>query len=267
MNENSDVLVVTPPRKALTNNIIIDKFPPNNQGIDSVPLRLAAVIETMFTVGYYPFYYTQYNYYQINQEEIIEILKKYNPKVLVIATDYFISNRTTSTFMGALVIAKLFKKFNKTGYVIITGKHAIVKPMDYFMEISEHSVDVVISSEPEMIITQIIKDLLVGELHKLYSYPNLYIQEKEVTFTYHEIINVDFNQLPSPAFHLLAPYIDYLIEKEPMSDKLSITLRTSYGCVYECPFCGGLDNWNCYRTRSAENIRQDIRYLNETLHD
>ncbi|WP_115640014.1 B12-binding domain-containing radical SAM protein [Clostridium putrefaciens] len=263
MSKSVDVLVITPPRKSVINNVIVNNYPPNNQGIDSIPLRLAAVVEKKYTVGFFPFYYTQYNYLNIDLEEVEKVLKKYQPKILIISTDYFISNRTTSTVQSSLVIMKEYKKLFKNGKTIVTGKHAIVNPEDYF---NDNCCDVAVMSEAENIINEVIKALLDNNYESLKDINNLMFFENEVIKTELREENVDVNKLPVPAFNLLAEYIDILIEKEkPIGDKVSITLRSSYGCVYNCPFCGGLKNWNNYRMRNAEGLKKDIDYMKSCL--
>ena len=50
-----DVLVVTPPSGASLARAVNHNHPPVNQGIDSVPLRLASVIEEQFVTDFLPF--------------------------------------------------------------------------------------------------------------------------------------------------------------------------------------------------------------------
>lgn len=263
-----DVLVITPPRKALVNNIIAKDFPPNNQGIDCGPLRLAAVIEEKFSTGYFPFYYTQYNYYHIDEDAIKSVFEMYSPKVLVIATDYYISNRTTSTFNAGIQIGELYKKHYRQGKLIFLGKHAMIKPKEFFEK--SDSVDVVINSEGEMVINNIIQYLLEDRIEDLDSIPNIYFKNKDkIMQTIKEEHSIDLNILPVPAYHLLVPHLQTLLNKEvPYGDKISLTLRTSCGCIYNCPYCGGIDNWNKYRTRNGENVKLDIehayKYLGES---
>ena len=49
-----DVLVVTPPSGASLARAVNHNHPPVNQGIDSVPLRLASVIEEQFVTDFLP---------------------------------------------------------------------------------------------------------------------------------------------------------------------------------------------------------------------
>lgn len=263
-----DVLVITPPRKSVLNNVIINNYPPNNQGIDSVPLRLAAVIEKKFNVGFFPFYYTQYNYYNLDLEEVENVIQKYSPKILVVSTDYFISNRTTSTVNSSLEVIKEYKRIFPNGKAVVVGKHAIVGSADFFKD--EKGADVVITCEAEDAINDVIELLLANEKEKLIEIPNLAFRNKngDIIFSENKELIIDLNELPVPAFHLLNDYIEDFIEKEkPLNDKLSITLRTSYGCIYQCPFCAGVKNWNNYRTRCAKKIEEDVCYFNECLGD
>lgn len=264
--EKVDVLVVTPPRRALVNNIIAHNAAPLNQGIDSIPLRLAAVVEQNYKVGFYPFYFTQYNFYELDCKEIEKIVKLYDPEVIIIANDYFISNRTTACTGASVEIGKIFKNIKANGKVICTGKHSIVCGPDYLID-ATGAFDVVIQSEAEPCINSVIDCIVNDNIENLNLISNIsFMNNGSIIETPKEIIVCDINQLPVPAYHLLQPHLEELLEMEkPYGDKLSLTLRTSYGCVYSCPYCGGGDTWNNYRIRESSLIKDDIRYANSCL--
>ncbi len=252
-----DVLVLTPPKKAVLRNIISHNVPPRNQGIDSIPLRLAAVVESEFSVGFYPFSYTQYNVWEINENEIFDVLKIYDPKIVIVSTDYFISNRATSYFNSTLLMGKIIKKYNNNITIIATGKHCIVSSYDFF-KYNNRSIDYVIRSEAELIINKLIRALL--NCQSTSNIPSLlYFDGNNIIESKLDNRIVNFNNLPSPAYHLLLPYINKLYELEkPYAEKITLTLRTSYGCVFNCHYCGGNNEWNHYRTRSADKVLEDI---------
>lgn len=50
-----------------------------------------------------------------------------------------------------------------------------------------------------------------------------------------------------------------------MTNRVDLSLRTSYGCVYHCAFCSHMPHHNDYRIRSPEKIREDIEYARKTL--
>lgn len=262
------VLVVTSPRKAVFLNSIDSSIPPLSQGIDSIPLRLASVIEKEYETRFYPFSYTQYNYYKLDIDEIHKIFSEKFVDVLVISSDYFISNRSTASFDSAIQIAELFKKIYNTSKVICCGKHCIVSPRDFFDK--KGVIDLVFTSEAEKNINKVIKLLSNDEYEKLHLIPNLvYVNDNMnliQTEKNHEV--VDINQLPSPAYHMLVKYKDEFIKKErPYSCKIPLTFRTSYGCIYECPFCAGIRIWKNYRFLSKYNFEKDLMEMRNSLHD
>lgn len=70
-----DVLVVTPPSGASLARAVNHNHPPVNQGIDSVPLRLASVIEEQFVTDFLPLNFLDYNYYKLCAKSLLEIIK------------------------------------------------------------------------------------------------------------------------------------------------------------------------------------------------
>lgn len=262
------VLVVTSPRHAVFINTIDSSIPPLSQGIDSIPLRLASVIEKEYETRFYPFSYTQYNYYTLNEEEINKIFSEDFVDVLVISSDYFISNRTTASFDSSLQIAKLFKTVYPESKVICCGKHCIVSPRDFFRD--KKVIDLIFTSEAENRINEVINLLSQNEFEKLQQIPNLlFINEnQQIIETEKSISVVDINQLPSPAYHMLVKYKDILKKKEELySNKIPLTLRTSYGCIYKCPFCAGIPFWGNYRFLSKNSFERDLKEMQDSLND
>lgn len=85
-------------------------------------------------------------------------------------------------------------------------------------------------------------------------------------YNYHELdlsyISMKITQI------LLSSQIEELsLLEHPFGDKVSLTLRTSYGCVYQCPYCAGTPHWNHYRTRSKPGIEADVDEALKTLRD
>lgn len=172
MNHRCDILVITPPRRATIWNVIAGTHPPRTQGIDSVPLRLAAVLEQQYAVAFLPLYHLLYNYYQLDARLVMEYLQRYNPRTVIIANDYFISNRSTACFPAALKIAGLCKEVLPDVLVVMTGKHVIARPLDPF-QVPTPATDLVITVEPEDFICDVISRLLSGRSKSLQSFPGV----------------------------------------------------------------------------------------------
>jgi len=266
--ENCDILIITPPRRAVFINTIVHNFPPPSQGIDSVPLRLAAVLQKVYHVAFLPFYLLFYNYHEINTQSILSYLKAYNPKVIIFSTDYLISNRSTACFPSSLRIAAICKEIFPKVKIVCTGKHALANPESFFAS-KKPLVDLVINQEPEDFICDAVAKLLKDPLGQLLELPNIYLYESgEVFKSKFSVKPPNVDSLPSPAYNLLIPHIESILEHEkPYNRKLSLTLRTSYGCPYECPYCAGISHWRNYRKRSGKNVSLDltaaIKYLGD----
>ena len=254
----ADILVLTPYRKSFYTSTLSCLIPPLTQGVDSVPLRLAAVIEKKYSVAFFPA--SQLFGNCVNDDfamkEFNEFFKYLKAKVLIISTDYHISNRSTAYLYSSLLFAQEAKKFNPYVKIIGCGKHAIVSTVDYFN--TNNVFDVVIRTEAEDIILLVLDKLLNNGV--LDNIPNIsYLKNGEIIFTETNFELPDISKLPPPAFALLKPYKTIMLKKErPFSYKVPITLRTSYGCPYECPFCAGLKTWNKYRVRGINGIEADI---------
>lgn len=266
MPRKCEVLVITPPRPAALTNIITNIHPSLTQGIDSVPLRLAAVLERQFITGYLPLYHLQYNYYTLDVETIRRYLQEYRPRIVILANDYFISNRTTACFPAALSIAKLCKEELPGVRTIFVGKHAIVRPLDAFSS-KEPIVDMVITGEPEDFILDLVTAVLSSTNEELRDFPGIYYRHNgEIHRSKDSLYPPDINKLPPPAYHLLRPLLPELLEREkPYGTTLPLTLRTSYGCLYQCPYCAGLPYWSQYRTRNAEGVAADVDAASNAL--
>jgi radical SAM superfamily enzyme YgiQ (UPF0313 family) len=265
---NCDILIITPPRRAVFINTIVHNYPPLSQGIDSVPLRLAAVLQKMYHVAFLPFYLLFYNYYEINTQSVINYLRIYNPKIIIFSTDYLISNRSTACFTSSLRIAEICKEMFPSVKIVYTGKHALVNP-ECFFTTKQPLIDLVINQEPEDFICDVITKLLTDSLSQLLELPNIYLHQKgEVLKSKFSVKPPIVDSLPPPAYNLLIPYMDAILEHEkPYDQKLSLTIRTSYGCPYECPYCAGVSHWRNYRKRSGKNVSRDLNAAFKHLGD
>ena len=259
-----DVLVVTPPSGASLARAVNHNHPPVNQGIDSVPLRLASVIEEQFVTDFLPLNFLDYNYYKLCAKSLLEIIKSSEPKVVVFSTDYHISNRSTACVNATVGLSDAIKASNQNIKIIVTGKHAIVCPEDFIYGGS--SIDIAVTSEAELIINDLIRS--AANKDKLETIPNLcYLENNcDVKYTYTDKTAPNYDLLPVPAYHLLRNKMDMMLAHiSHAANKVYLTLRTSCGCVYNCPFCGGISNWNNYRMRSAKNVELDITHAKKNL--
>ena len=94
----------------------------------------------------------------------------------------------------------------------------------------------------------------------------MYTVACDVKYTYTDKTAPNYDLLPVPAYHLLRNKMDMMLAHiSHAANKVYLTLRTSCGYVYNCPFCGGISNWNNYRMRSAKNVELDITHAKKNL--
>ena len=82
---------------------------------------------------------------------------------------------------------------------------------------------------------------------------------------YNWVENLD--ELPFPAYHLLNCSIEnYFNGQYPIFfvEKRILSFVTSRGCVRNCVFCSGMKNLGCWRSRSPENVLDELSRLKQT---
>ena len=180
----------------------------------------------------------------LSREEVSKRIEQFDPELVGITA-------MTPTFHGALEAARIAKIHNRK--TVIGGVH-----MSIYAEetLSYQEVDFGIVGEGEETIVELCSALNEGQDYS--SIEGLcYKRDDDSIKVGRARIVQDITKLPMPSYHLL-PMEKYssIIGMKPVS-----TMMGSRGCPYKCGFCFKTPSDKKYRTRSAENIVDEIEYL------
>jgi radical SAM superfamily enzyme YgiQ (UPF0313 family) len=186
------------------------------------------------------------------EERLLGVLKRLRPRVVGITC-------STPLVGAALKIAALSKSAGRDARIILGGAHPTAFPEEM---LNNPGVDAVAFGEAESTLHEFVEAVKKGGAF----HPIQGIAFKENGRTVKNparALLTDLDQLPFPSTHLIPidaypPALD-LYFKSP-----SASMITSRGCPYKCIFCAGrLISGHRYRTRSPDNVLEEIRLLTE----
>lgn len=190
-----------------------------------------------------------YNYDYI-WNDIREIIKDYSPDVVGIST-------TTTSYLSALVIARIVKDFDKSIHTIFGGVHPSVLPDEV---LAERDVDFVIRGEGEFALPELL-DALYGNADFADVRGLSFKLNKKIIHNPCRGFIENLDGLPLPARHLLINKID---RGEKYVRGLFSNIMVARGCPYDCKFCAANSIWKrSWHIRSVEKVLEEIKLLIE----
>ena len=182
----------------------------------------------------------------LSKEEVSERIEQFDPELVGITA-------MTPTFHGALEAARIAKIHNKK--TLIGGVH-----MSIYAEetLSYEEVDFGIVGEGEETIVELCSALEEGRDYNSIQGLCYKLDDGLIKVSGPRIV-MNLTKLPMPSYHLL-PMEKYssIIGMTPVS-----TMMGARGCPYQCGFCYKTPSDKKYRTRSVENIVDEIEFLIE----
>jgi radical SAM superfamily enzyme YgiQ (UPF0313 family) len=168
--------------------------------------------------------------------DVAGVLCKFQPDLVGVSA-------STSTVMGAYEIGDRLRNNNPNILTVIGGVHATNMPEEALAHF-----DCVVVGEGELVFARIVKDFLDGKRTKGI------VQGEEVK---------DINTLPMIDYDLfdMEAYKNCYLYYPGLDEKLVITITTSRGCPYHCPFCYNYLRSGKVRYLDAERISQEVLYL------
>lgn len=251
------VLIIQPFRKPKFKDMVVSNYP-YWEVVNVEPLTMAAVIEKAgYDVHFYALQNMFKSYSSQCENDFDSVLGKINPDILVISTDYYMANGSTAIFFCVNLVIDYYKKHGNIKRIILTGRNALSLRKENFSLIKD--LDVVIKGECENIIC----DILNSKEHELKNIQGIIFKsgtEIIENLGYWKIENWD--NIPLPAFHLLGENIEIIQNIVGVKMKhLPITLRTSFGCVKNCNYCAGIENWNNYHLKPIGYLEEEIELV------
>lgn len=189
-----------------------------------------------------------------NAEEIIPILREYQPDILISYDDGFnyLTKMCLTNMREACFKMQQFAKQNGC-YVITSSSDAA----DHFDKYLDHGADAIAIGEGEQTILELCEAF--KNRHPIEKIAGVaYKRDGAFIRTEKRAVLKDLDQLPTPAWDLLniRPY------KEMWQDKhgyFSLNFVTTRGCPYKCNWCAKPIYGNRYNSHSPRNIVKQIK--------
>ena len=181
----------------------------------------------------------------LSQNQVRSRIQAFGPEVVGITS-------MTPTYRGAPEAAAIAKEFG--AITVIGGVHLSIYPKE---TLADKNFDYGVIGEGEETMVELCEAIEKnGDVDKIQGL--VYRDGDDIVVGSARLIN-DISKLPMPAYHLL-PMNKYssIIGMHPTS-----TMMGSRGCPYKCGFCFKTPSDKNYRSRSAENIVDEIEFLVE----
>ncbi|EPB8177077.1 B12-binding domain-containing radical SAM protein (plasmid) [Clostridium perfringens] len=163
-----------------------------------------------------------------------------------IKSEIFIFSIMNSTYIWAIEIIKIIKKYNLSSKIVVGGSHATLLKE----KLLEHNeIDVVCIYEGEKIITKLTNALIKNDKNLLREIKNIYYRDDDnkIVFNGEEKLIVDLDRLP----------IIYYSTSE-YKNRTSISLDVGRGCPHNCTFCVTKSIWKRFpRYKSPKRIVEE----------
>jgi radical SAM superfamily enzyme YgiQ (UPF0313 family) len=185
----------------------------------------------------------------ISLEETAIKIKEFNPAVILIPSEVWISARCSIPFLNHVTkTIEAIRKKEVNALIVISGPHGTIFPEK---TLRETGADIAIQGEPENTFVEIVKNS--GNLEKV----------KGISF----FRNAKFvrNLSAEPFDMSLLPAADYSIFpiEKYFSDNSGtlFPVITSRGCIYSCSYCSSKFLNKKYRERRLEDVFEEINVL------
>ncbi len=188
----------------------------------------------------------------ISQSELLNSLTIDNPDIVGITA-------TSVSFASAEKIAENVRKFLSKAIIVIGGPHVTALPQE---TMSFECFDVGVIGEGEITFLELVKQIEQSGLRQIeYIDGIIYRKDGGLILNKKRSYIKNLDEIPFPARHLLPPLSVY--SPSPVSYKhLPIAaIMSSRGCTMRCVFCDKAVFGSNYRTRSSDNILEEIELL------
>lgn len=158
---------------------------------------------------------------------------------------------TTSTYQSALDLANQIKEKQPNTTIIFGGPHVSYTPKE---TLRNQPVDMVVIGEGWKTLEEILEEKPLGQILGI-----AYKKENQVKINPARPRLKNLDKLPFPDRRKAK---NYSIEHFSYGKK-STSVITSLGCINKCGFCSASNYWGKVRTRSIDNVIEELRQLKE----
>lgn len=186
----------------------------------------------------------------------------------------FVYCRTIEDLISTELICKYLRMQNSNLKIVLFENIQTVNSFslkEIVKELIPLTADIALMGEPEVRVAPLVEALVDMDLEKFRKIPGIAFynnQNNQVEITKDEIFNNQLDKLSFPAWDLfnLSGYWDANFGHAPVKKNTKfLPLLTSRGCPYRCTFCVSPAINPTWRSRSAENVVQEIEYFHKNL--
>jgi anaerobic magnesium-protoporphyrin IX monomethyl ester cyclase len=161
---------------------------------------------------------------------------------------------------ASATITRFIKENNPDVPIIIEGHYCALNPIKAMNEIP--LADGCIKGESEYIINDVLNT--INKNRSLDEIPGMFFREKEKIKSGKPPIPVkDLDFIPFPSRHLVKQYDYGMMNGVHLCKPKFTSISTSRGCPHHCRFCNTHYLNESYRQRSAENVVEELKEIND----
>lgn len=263
-----DVLVISPFRRATFRTAISESYPVE-EPFDSPPVVAASELQNAgFAVGLLALQNVFRGFdadAQADRDSLVRALRHFRPKLAIFSTDHLIPSRSTATAFGARVTAEVLKQISPDTTVGMMGRLATTAWRDVLRAIPE--IDFALLGEADLVLPEAAAYFLRSSHAPL---PEAVVTREDLVTEGRRHVPASIDEpdlLAAPDYNLLNTSIDMFRNRVRVDGPIPISLRTTYGCKFQCKFCAGVPNWRNYRKKSASRVGLELDRLSAALGD
>ncbi len=181
---------------------------------------------------------------EFDHDKLKAELESYQPTMVGIGS-------MTPTIESALKSARLTKEVCPDAKVLMGGPHATFAGEEILE--SENAVDIIVRGEGEETIVELAKQLPIGEVKGV-----TFRKDNQIIQTANRPYIQDLDSLPLPAYKYLP------MEKYNITGRNLLSIISSRGCPYQCPFCVASQMFGApFRGRSSKKVLDEMEWLRD----
>jgi radical SAM superfamily enzyme YgiQ (UPF0313 family) len=208
-----------------------------------------------FSTGFYD------STFKIDPAQIIPLLKKEKPRILIIYEDgfsYLTKMCLSNMRQNALKLASLGHFYGAS--VIVNSPDA----NDNILVYLDGQADFIILGEAEITLKELVGRILDDQDGKFDDIPGIaFINDSKLVITKPRPILETLDDLPFPAWDLLDMEA-YRKTWKSKNSSFTLNMVTTRGCPYNCIWCAKPIYGNHYNSRSPGNVVEEMLYLKNT---
>lgn len=197
--------------------------------------------------------------YGLTYSELIQHMQQFKPDIVGVSCLF------SPQFQNLQLVCKAAKEYNPDIITMAGGEH----PSVFSKEILEQdkNIDFIVIGEGENTVLELVKCVESGRDYSILD-GLAFRQNGQAGVNPKSNFILDIDSIPFPARHLLNmnKYLEInLPQATTPLRKPNTFMITSRGCSGHCVFCATTKHWgNRYRTRSPENVIEEIKFLKDT---